>query len=135
MLNFIKSMKIIQINDHIKINVEMIYSLEYHHNQHLIDEWQNKYTSQLEEFSKDPPLLPISEDEVYKPVFGESIDEEKMKLYGDALTSYIVDCIGECPKYNEQYYVILCTGLKVNLDKTIYDKINEYLEQYIDKEN
>ena len=127
-------MKIIKINDNIKINIEMIYSLEHHNNQYEVDEWKNKYKSHLEEFSKNPPLLPISNDEVYKPVFGESVDEEKMKLYGDALSSYIVDCIGDCPKYVEQYYVILCTGLKVNLDKGIYDKINEYLEKNIDYE-
>ncbi len=132
MQNFIKNMKIIKINDNIKINIEMIYSLEYHNNQYLIDEWKNKYTLQLEKYSKDPPLLPISDNEVYKPIFGESINNDKMKLYGNALTSYIINCIGECPKYTETYFIILCTGLKVNIDVNIYNKINEYLEKYIE---
>ena len=42
-------MKIIKINDNIKINIEMIYSLEHHNNQYEVDEWKNKYKSHLEE--------------------------------------------------------------------------------------
>ena len=125
-------MKIIQINDNIKINVEMIYSLEYHDNQSDIDEWQNNYKNYFKSFSDDPPLLPITDEELFQPIYGTDNDEEKMKLYLEALEYHIISIIGECPEYNETYYVILCTGLKINIDKVIYDKINEYLNKFVE---
>jgi len=126
-------MKIIKINDNLKINVEMIYSLEYHNNQNDINLWEEEYQDYLSEFSKEPPLLPINDEELFQPVFGEEVDEKKMKLYGDALSQYIVSTIGECPEYREEYYIILCTGLKINIDKIIYDKVDEYLNKFIDE--
>ena len=38
------------------------------------------------------------------------------------------------PSIKENYIIILNAGLKINIDKFIYDKINNYLEIYIDKE-
>ena len=57
-----------------------------------------------------------------------------MELYGVALSNYINTILGPRPKFNENYIVILNTGLKINIDKYIYDKINNYLEKYIDEE-
>ena len=127
-------MKIIQLSDNIKINIEAIYSLEKHNNQNELDEWENEYQNYIEQCTKDPPLLPITDDEVWRPIFGETCDEEKMKLYGESLSVYINSMIGECPILKENYIIILNTGLKINIDKFIYDKINNYLEKYIDKE-
>ena len=125
-------MKIIQINDNIKINIEMIYSLEHHDNKSEIMEWENNYKDYFKSFSDDPPLLPINGEEVFQPIRGENNDEEKMKLYLDALTNYIISIVGSCPEFIETYYVILCTGLKININKTIYDKINEYLNKFVE---
>ena len=125
-------MKIIKISDNLKINIEMLYSLEKRDNKKDIDEWENKYQKYLSNFTQDPPMLAITDDEVFQPVFGEEVDEDKMKLYGDALSNHIISIIGACPIYNETYFVILASGLKINIDKTIYDAIDEYLNKFID---
>ena len=126
-------MKIIQISNNIKINIELIYSLEHRTNQSEINEWDNEYQRCISEFSEEPPLLPISDEELYKPVYGEENDTEKMQLYANALSTYINSIIGEKPILEENYIVILSTGLKINVDKFIYDKLNKALEKYIDK--
>lgn len=126
-------MKIIKISDNLKINIEMLYSLEKRDNKKDIDEWENKYQKYLSNFTQDPPMLAITDDEVFQPVFGEEVDEDKMKLYGDALSNHIISIIGACPIYNETYFVILASGLKINIDKTIYDAIDEYLNKFMDK--
>jgi len=126
-------MKIIKISDNLKINIEMLYSLEKRDNKKDIDEWENRYQKYLSDFTQDPPMLAITDDEVFQPVFGEEVDNEKMKLYGDALSNHIISIIGACPIYNETYFVILASGLKINIDKTIYDAIDEYLNKFIDK--
>lgn len=125
-------MKIIKISDNLKINIEMLYSLEKRDNKKDIDEWENKYQKYLTNFTQDPPMLAITDDEVFQPVFGEEVDEDKMKLYGDALSNHIISIIGACPIYNETYFVILASGLKINIDKTIYNAIDEYLNKFID---
>jgi len=125
-------MKIIKISDNLKINIEMLYSLEKRDNKKDIDEWENKYQKYLSDFTQDPPMLAITDDEVFQPIFGEEVDEDKMKLYGDALSNHIISIIGACPIYNETYFVILASGLKINIDKTIYDAIDEYLNKFID---
>lgn len=89
-------MKIIKISDNLKINIEMLYSLEKRDNKKDIDEWENKYQKYLTNFTQDPPMLAITDDEVFQPVFGEEVDEDKMKLYGDALSNHIISIIGAC---------------------------------------
>ena len=126
-------MKIIKISDNLKINIEMLYSLEKRDNKKDIDEWENRYQKYLSDFTHDPPMLAITDDDVFQPVFGEEVDEDKMKLYGDALSNHIISIIGACPIYNETYFVILASGLKINIDKTIYDAIDEYLNKFMDK--
>ena len=126
-------MKIVQVNDNLKINIEMIYSLEKYNNKFNIDEWELTYKSYLEEFTNDPPLLEIDNGELYKPDTDKIIDKDKYKAYAKSLNEYILNIIGEKPDYVEEYYVILCSGLKVNIDKTIYNKLDEYLESYICK--
>jgi hypothetical protein len=126
-------MKIIKISDNIKINIEMLYSLEKRDNHKDIEEWESRYQKYLSEYSADPPLLAITDDEVFQPVFGEEVDTEKMKLYGEALSNHIISIIGVCPVYNETYFVILNSGLKINIDKTIYDAIDKYLDKFLDK--
>lgn len=126
-------MKIIKISDNLKINIEMLYSLEKRDNKKDIDGWENKYQKYLSDFTQDPPMLAITDDEVFQPVFGEEVDEDKMKLYGDALSNHIISIIGACPIYNETYFVILASGLKINIDKTIYDAIDKYLDKFLDK--
>lgn len=126
-------MKIVQVNDNLKINIEMIYSLERYNNKFNIDEWELTYKSYLEEFTNDPPLLEIDNGELYKPDTDKIIDKDKYKAYAKSLNEYILSIIGKKPDYVEEYYVILCSGLKVNIDKTIYNKLDEYLESYVCK--
>lgn len=111
----------------------MIYSLEKHNNQLDIDDWENNYKEYLEQFTNDPPLLTIDNGELYQPNVNEVIDTDKYKAYAEALNDYILNIVGEKPYYYEEFCIILCTGLKVNVDKTIYDKVNEYLNKFLDE--
>lgn len=124
-------MKIIKINDDLKINIEMIYSLERKNNQYKIDDWINEYNEYIKEFSDNPPELMIDDIKVYKPEFNKQNSKEDLDKYMKALDSYIISIIGKKPKYKETYSVILITGLKINIDQPIYDKIDQYLEQFI----
>jgi hypothetical protein len=123
-------MKIVKINDNLKINIEQIYSLERTDNQNDIDIWNKNYKFYIEEYSKNPITLPISENKVFTPEFGKENDPEDLKLYTEALHNHILTIIGTPPAYVENFYVLLITGLKINIDKIIYDKINKYLEQF-----
>jgi len=129
-------MKIIKINDNLKINIENLYSLEKTSNQNEINIWEESYKELINEYAKDPPMLIIGEEDFYKPEYGENIDNEKLSKYTNALNKHIVEIIGEKPIYTETYLIILNTGLKVNVDESIYNKINKCLQQYeIDLDN
>jgi hypothetical protein len=54
-----------------------------------------------------------------------------MQLYSNELNAHIISIIGDRPEYIENYYVILSSGLKVNIDKSIYDIIDKYLDKFI----
>ena len=123
-------MKIVKINDNLKINIEQIYSLEKTNNKKDIDNWDKRYKYYIDLYSKDPITLPISDNKVFAPEFGKENNPEDLKLYADALNNHIISILGIKPAYIENYYIILITGLKINISKNIYNKIDKYLEQY-----
>ena len=57
--------------------------------------------------------------------------EEYNILYYNKLKESIVNEIGYEPKpvYYEGYYLLLTNGTKVNIDKVIYYKLLEYVEE------
>lgn len=128
-------MKIVKINDNIKINIEQIYSLQYSDNKKDIDNWNEKYNQYLNKFTEDPITLQISDDKVFTPNFHKENNAEDLKLYSIALNNHIISIIGKCPKFVQNYSLILSTGLKVNITKEIYDKVNEIFDQYLIQEN
>lgn len=123
-------MKIVKINDNLKINIEMLYSLENSSNENEIKQWHNDYKKYLDMFSKDPPLLPIENERLFAPKYNEQNNENDLKLYSKALNDYIISIINDKPIYKENYWIILSTGLKINVNKEIYNKIDEYLKKY-----
>ena len=124
-------MKIVVINNNIKINLEQIYALERLTNEAEIKEWENSYNGLLSDFSEDPPYLPIDEENIYKPEIGKSADSDTLKKYTDALNQHIIHIIGERPQLKEEFRVILSTGLKINVSQDIYNKIDETLTKFI----
>ena len=124
-------MKIIKINDNLKINIEQIYSLEYSDNRNDIIQWKNKYDQQLDKFTKDPITLQISDNKIFKPDFSKENNKEDLKLYSIALNNHILSIIGKSPELVKKYSIILSTGLKVNVSKEIYDKIDEVFNKYL----
>lgn len=124
-------MKIVQINDNLKINIEQIYSLERKSNFNEVDEWDKLYNDYIKMFSEDPPEF-MDEDHILKIKFGDNIDNETLEKYSKLLHQHIISIIGERPEYYETYHLILSTGLKISIGKQIYDKIDEYLNNYLD---
>ena len=123
-------MKIVKINDDLKINIDCIYSLQCHNNDNDILKWEESYNELMQEYYDNPPLLALDNDELYKPEYGETIDNDKLSKYTDALNNYIITIIGEKPQYTETYILILTTGIKVSIDKIIYDALNKVLEKF-----
>lgn len=124
-------MKIVKINDNLKINIEQIYSLERKTNSNEINDWNNQYQNYIDIFRNNPPEF-IDNGEIIKITFGDNIDNETLEKYSQLLHNHILSIIGECPEYYETYYVILSTGLKISIGKQIYDKIDEYLNNFIE---
>lgn len=123
-------MKIVKINDDLKINIDCIYSLQCQNNDNDILKWEESYNELMQEYYDNPPLLALDNDELYKPEYGETIDNDKLSKYTDALNNYIITIIGEKPQYTETYILILATGIKVSIDKIIYDALNKVLEKF-----
>ena len=123
-------MKIVKINDDLKINIDCIYSLQCHNNDNDILKWEESYNELMQEYYDNPPLLALDNDELYKPEYGETIDNDKLSKYTDALNNYIITIIGEKPQYIETYILILTTGIKVSIDKIIYDTLSKILEKF-----
>ena len=123
-------MKIVKINEDLKINIDCIYSLQHQNNNNDILKWEESYNELMQEYYDNPPLLQLDNDELYKPEYGETIDNDKLSKYTDALNNYIITIIGEKPQYTETYILILTTGIKVSIDKIIYDALNKILEKF-----
>lgn len=123
-------MKIVKINDDLKINIDCIYSLQCQNNDNDILKWEESYNELMQEYYDNPPLLTLDNDELYKPEYGETIDNDKLSKYTDALNNYIITIIGKKPQYIETYILILTTGIKVSIDKIIYDALNKVLEKF-----
>lgn len=126
-------MKIVKINDDLKINIEQLYSLERSSNIKDINEWNQNYDELYNNYLLDPPELYVN-GKSFKPENNVEYDKALLESYNEELNNLIYSIIGNCPSYRESFSVILSSGLKINIDKHIYDKIDEYLEQYIDKE-
>ena len=123
-------MKIVKINEDLKINIDCIYSLQHQNNNNDILKWEESYNELMQEYYDNPPLLQLDNDELYKPEYGETIDNDKLSKYTDALNNYIITIIGEKPQYIETYILILTTGIKVAIDKIIYDTLSKILEKF-----
>ena len=123
-------MKIVKINDDLKINIDCIYSLQCQNNDNDILKWEESYNELMQEYYDNPPLLALDNDELYKPEYGETIDNDKLSKYTDALNNYIITIIGKKPQYTETYILILTTGIKVSIDKIIYDTLSKILEKF-----
>ena len=123
-------MKIVKINEDLKINIDCIYSLQRQNNNNDILKWEESYNELMQEYYDNPPILALDNDELYKPEYGETIDNDKLSKYTDALNDYIITIIGKKPQYTETYILILTTGIKVSIDKVIYDALNKILEKF-----
>lgn len=124
-------MKIVKINNNLKINIEQIYSLEHIDNSEDIRDWEKQYNDLMNEYADDPPMLAIDDSTLYKPQYGVENDKESLDKYYEALNEHILEILGIKPQYIEKYNVILSTGLKINVSKLIYDKIDKILDNYL----
>lgn len=124
-------MKIVKINDNLKVNIELIYSLERNTNQYEINEWLKLRNDLVKSYMDNPPPVMIEQDRWIRPEEGMEISESDLKKYTEGLEEYIIEALGNKPQLIESYAIILATGLKVNISKDIYEKIDEYLNNLI----
>jgi len=124
-------MKIVKINDNLKINIEQIYSLEKTTNQKDIDKWNKLYQYHIKKYSEDPITLQISDNKVFKPEFGKENNVNDLKLYSEALHNHILSIIGTCPNYIENYYVLLIKYDYVMLPNITLNHLHYFLFQIL----
>lgn len=127
-------MKIIKINDKLKINLDSIYSIQYISNENELIKFEEDKIKFITETYKDGNLPPLYVDgELYKPeiedIINESTDELVQKYYIE-FNNYLNDVLCK-PEEKNEYILILSSGLKVNIDKALYDRLNEELEKYV----
>lgn len=123
-------MKILKVNDDYRINIEHIYLLEKSTNEKDINNWKENYSYYLNTFMNNPPEF-TDENKIIKISFNEKNDPEVVQKYQQKLDEYIKSIIGECPEYYETYYVLLTSGLKIQIGKYLYERIEDILDEYI----
>lgn len=126
-------MKIVKVNDNLLINIEQIYSLEKINNNNELLNWDESYNMILDNYYKDPPEYVLTGGIVFKPNFEGENDPKLLEEYMKLINDEIIQDIGNKPTFFEYYKLILSTGLQITIDKNIYDKIEQYLQKYIDK--
>ena len=130
--------KFIKINNNLSINIDSIYSISKEVDDKKILNiediaiWNERFSDYIEEISNKgiPPVIEIKPNVMYQ--LGISPESEEYNiLYYNKLKESIVNEIGYEPKpvYYEGYYLLLTNGTKVNIDKVIYDKLLEYVEE------
>ena len=121
-------MKFYWITDNYRVNLESIFSLEkkYVDNSSAIKDWENAFQYWIDEI-KEKGLHTMDYD--IEILDDSNINQEDANI----IYQYIISNIGEKPKeYEIEYYIILSTGIKVQLSEDKYQKINELIDQ---KEN
>ena len=127
--------KFIKINDNLSINVDSIYSIASEVTNELsnieeIQKFRNKAERFKDELKTNLPELEIKPGIMYKPD-KDGIVEEYYDSYLEKLQVYITTTLGQEPDYiyKINYYLYLLNGTKVNIDKTIYNKLMELVEE------
>jgi hypothetical protein len=127
--------KFIRINDNLSINIDSIYSIASEATNELeniedIQKFKNKAERFKEELKVNLPELEIKPGILYKPD-KDGIIEEYYDSYLEKLQIYITSTLGEEPDYvyKTNYYLYLVNGTKVNIDKIIYNKLMELVEE------
>lgn len=115
--------KYIKIDDNLIINAEIIYAIQrIPKSVNLLDEWNEKVEARYNEIMSDKPSLLVgdntieygSEDYMYYAHLEAEQEYEDEKPENKISIIY-------------KYSVMLNTGVNVNIDKSIYDKIIENL--------
>ena len=118
-------MKFYWVTDNYRVNLESIFSLEkkYVDNSSAIKDWENAFQYWIDEI-KEKGLHTMDYD--IEILDDSNINQEDANI----IYQYIISNIGEKPKeYEIEYYIILSTGIKVQLSEDKYQKINELIDQ------
>lgn len=122
--------KFIKINNNLSINIDSIYSIAYE----TTDDIENKeeveeFETKLNEYCSELPYLEVSPGMMWRPGSGRYLEEYNNR-YCELLQKMVTENIGVIPEkiYRKNYYLILTNGTKVNIDKIIYDKLMEIVE-------
>lgn len=117
-------MKFIWLTNNYRVNLESIFSLErkYIPNNNEIAEWYNNYNASKNDILTNGIHFGEFNFEVKDP---DNLTDDEQKF----IHNYIIDIIGETPdKYIIEYYIILSTGLKMQISKDKFDIINETID-------
>ena len=113
-------MKFIWLTENYRVNIDSIFSLErkYIENIEAVKAWYDSYQT----WKDDIIVHGIHTDTI-------DIDIDDIDNNHQIIDSYIKNMIGECPLgYTIEYYIILSTGVKVNISEDKFNVINEAID-------
>lgn len=127
-------MKIIKINDNLKINLDCIYSIQHISNEQELQKFEENKIEFIAEAYEDGNIPELYVDgKLYKPSIEDIVNEkndENIQKYYVEFNNYLNDVLNK-PEEKHEYIIILSTGLKINIDKALYDTLNAELEKYV----
>ena len=113
-------MNFVKITDDYIVNIENIFSLE----RRIIEEEKEKYAKDLiDSIIKDWPVFDC-DGEMYSPKNDDNPEENPLcNIYFKKMEDFINEKIQKKKKKIYKYYIILCTGVTVQLSKSKFDEI------------
>lgn len=128
-------MKFVEITENYRVNVESIFSLERRivPNQDACNEYDTRLQEVTEEAASNPPQL-MCNGELYSPIYDPNAKTNpQYEEYAKQLKTWMIERIGEQPPlYVYENYVVLATGLKVQLSDSKYEAILKAVESMND---
>lgn len=125
-------MKFVNISDDYKVNLDAIFSIERRiiPNREECENYNAKLEQISEEITANPPWLECN-GETYNPVHDTNAKENPLyEIYSQELKKYLYSQIGEQPPlYKYEYYIIMSTGVKLQISQTKYDAIIECINR------
>ena len=117
-------MKFVWLTDNYRVNLESIFSLEqkYIDNSESVIAWKNSYN----DWQTEIYTYGIHNDNIDLDITDIDNISDDNKLIID---NYIKGMLGECPNiYKTEYYIILSTGVKLQIAQDKFFKINEAID-------
>ena len=122
-------MNFVWITNRYRVNLNNIFSLENRRveNTNAITEWDNKFNELLDQYIKNGIHDEITGVDIDFDI--DNITEEQINFIANYIKENNIG--NQPPQYVDEYYVILSTGLTVQLPQDKFELINKHIDNLI----